>query len=854
MPRTTASSHAHDDGPVPTAATHPTATGDHTERSPSDDPAVWRLLELVAGPTSPASVNDLLRQVLVVTGADEVALYTGRRPPTLFAAHGSRIIAERQDLVDPRLGRALAGNQVVALGDAAAGWRVDPRTVVRRGLWVPAPADCPTPAVLRVLWVTGGVVDARLMALLCVVAHRLGTALWRLTRERLEQARGAERAQLFLVSASVATELDFAKVAQRVVEGLAAVTGYAAATVEVVEGATVRRAAAIGDDAVRVDVTSPLARWREALTDDHVIGERSYQVALRRSLPAHDDDRPSGTTAHGIVTELRDHTNDVVGFLTLSHPRTDIGPPPDVAPTVELFARQAELALRNAALYLDARRQRDLATTMTQVTSAISRSLDTAEILATCCAAAATHTGAERATMFLVDEQAVVRFGADDRQSDPAAVWTPRALRDCRLLAAATRATTPLVIDDLTRSARYADAAATRALGLRSVALVPLHAGGTTLGVLVVDSHTRPERLSDDNLAVLTQIATQAATALQLSVLHERTREQGGRNARLLELTTALTATLDLETIFGRIVDAVTARADVQAVSALRIGDDSVHLLGAMSNGQVWCPRPPPRLAIDGQVLQALAPVRHHGTLRIDDVRALPALSAICRPATRAALFAAPVGRSDADVLLAVSSREAGAFTSADERFLGDLAQVTRLAVRNADLFDEVAETARRDPLTGLHNRRMFWERLQHRLDVLSGPATVALAAVDADDFKLVNDRFGHTVGDAALLHIADRLTAGVRRSDEVYRIGGEEFTVVMPDATARDAYRVMRRAMRNVRDRGVGLPDLSVSVGVAVAPHDGRTADALFGEADRALLNAKRHGKDRVELRRDVA
>jgi diguanylate cyclase (GGDEF)-like protein len=130
----------------------------------------------------------------------------------------------------------------------------------------------------------------------------------------------------------------------------------------------------------------------------------------------------------------------------------------------------------------------------------------------------------------------------------------------------------------------------------------------------------------------------------------------------------------------------------------------------------------------------------------------------------------------------------------------------------------------------------------------------VALAVIDADDFKAINDRFGHTVGDAVLGHIAERLRTSVRDHGDVYRIGGEEFTVIMPNATADQARRAMQHVGRLIRDDHGELPALSVSAGVAIAPVDGRTADALFREADRALLDAKRRGKDRVELRRAVA
>ena len=809
---------------------------------------LWQLLDVLTQDDTPQLLHDVMRRLARLLQADEVALFAGQAPPVLITAHGQQVFAEQQQIVDRRLSHAVTGATTISLpaDDTDEVWQIDPHTTIHTGLWVPAPAGAPTPAVVRVLRIRHEAFPSGTARLLQIVAQRLAGALHRLQQLRFDQARDAERTQLFLVSASIAQELDFELVAQRVVEGVTSVTDFAAATVEVRHGNSVQRAAAFGTD-LTVGVGSPLEVWQDALGTDDQVGELTYRVALDKALPVEADDAVG--TMPGLVTQLRNRDGDIVGFLTLSHPRTGAEPTQPMVQTIELFARQAQIALVNAALYVDAKRQRDIARTLMRVTAAVSASLDTDEILATCCEAAATHSVGERASIYLLDDHGDVNhatsFGHD--ADVPASARGPRPLGECTLLTEAVQSPEPLIVDDLTHSVRHATAWLSRALQLRSAAVYPLRAGGDTLGLLVVDSHTTTVHFDAHETGLLSQIAAQAAIALRQSSLHAQTREQAARNAQLLELTTAMTTTFEFKDIFERIVQAVRTRMDGRSVSVLRVGDGVLEVLGTITDEQFQWPRSPLRLAIDDALEGALHAVWEGGTLRLEDVRENPALVRLAWPTTRGVILAAPSDRSDTNVLLSVSSEHTAAFTAADERFLGDLIQVTQLAVRNAELFDEVFEAARRDPLTGLLNRRVFWEVLAARLKRLNDDRTVAVAVVDADDFKGVNDRFGHAVGDAALAHIADRLQRSMRQTDQVFRIGGEEFTVVMPDATAEEAYGVMMRVLTAVRQSRADLPPLSVSIGIAVAPQDGRTADTLFGEADRALLRAKRTGKDRV-------
>jgi diguanylate cyclase (GGDEF)-like protein len=173
------------------------------------------------------------------------------------------------------------------------------------------------------------------------------------------------------------------------------------------------------------------------------------------------------------------------------------------------------------------------------------------------------------------------------------------------------------------------------------------------------------------------------------------------------------------------------------------------------------------------------------------------------------------------------------------ELLTGTAAQAAT-ALANARLMEAMAHQARHDNLTGLLGHRAFHEALGSCL----GGGSFTLATIDIDDFKRINDRYGHPVGDAALRLVAGALRRAVREGDAVFRVGGEEFAVLIaglePDAALPVAER-LRAAVAAVAFR----EPLRVSVGLA--GWDGSGRDALIERADAALYAAKRGGKDRT-------
>lgn len=374
---------------------------------------------------------------------------------------------------------------------------------------------------------------------------------------------------------------------------------------------------------------------------------------------------------------------------------------------------------------------------------------------------------------------------------------------------------------------------------------------GTVYLVANVDSATI------ESGVLLLQTAMLLITAGLVGYLSEELHRQEETAALLdnaLQIAGLIAGTLDPRTVYEKLTEVVAHlfRAGRVAVILTEPGSDVARVAMALDRGQ-----PIDDLTIDLErypeiqtALDRQAPViigRLADTPRLDALRReLP------HRALEAAILVTPIlvgGEPRGVVFVRLEDARRG-FNESEVKFCRIMADVAGQALDRAEHFEEVAEAARRDPLTGLYNMRVFHRRLAEEVERADRMSShLSLVMIDIDYLKHVNDNYGHLAGDQLIREIATMLLSEVRVIDTVTRYGGEEFALLLPD-TGTDRAHVVAERLRTLIEqvRYEGLPEtVTVSIGLAVYPDDAMTPSDLLHKADQALYASKNRGRNRT-------
>jgi len=205
--------------------------------------------------------------------------------------------------------------------------------------------------------------------------------------------------------------------------------------------------------------------------------------------------------------------------------------------------------------------------------------------------------------------------------------------------------------------------------------------------------------------------------------------------------------------------------------------------------------------------------------------------------------------------IMAAACYQRNAFDEGDLDMLENLAHQAALVIDNANHHAEVKEQSHLDSLTQVYNHGHFLQLLNNHIQrARLSNSFLSLIMLDVDYFKDYNDRYGHLVGDQALVQVVKAVCGNVRSSDVVGRWGGEEFAVLLHDTDSQQALEVAQRIRISLSERtmetpeGDILPVPTVSQGIAVYPDEAREPQALIHRADQRLYRAKARGRDQVE------
>jgi diguanylate cyclase (GGDEF)-like protein len=204
--------------------------------------------------------------------------------------------------------------------------------------------------------------------------------------------------------------------------------------------------------------------------------------------------------------------------------------------------------------------------------------------------------------------------------------------------------------------------------------------------------------------------------------------------------------------------------------------------------------------------------------------------------------------------ILALYSKETNHFTEEDQRISESFAGQVAIAVENAHIFEQIREMATTDTLTGLYNRRQFYTMAEIELarsTRYNKPMTIMV--IDLDHFKKVNDTYGHAAGDITLRNIARLCQLVLRKIDLVGRLGGEEFGVLLPETSLKDALIAAERLRETIANTTIEFKgdEIAVTASIGAAQSFGLddTLEAILERADYALYEAKEAGRNQIHL-----
>ncbi|NPV42880.1 MAG: diguanylate cyclase [Firmicutes bacterium] len=208
--------------------------------------------------------------------------------------------------------------------------------------------------------------------------------------------------------------------------------------------------------------------------------------------------------------------------------------------------------------------------------------------------------------------------------------------------------------------------------------------------------------------------------------------------------------------------------------------------------------------------------------------------------------------------VLNIESKDLDAFTPKEIRYMELFAEQVSIAIANARLIESAKKQAITDELTNLYNYRYFINKLEKEVyEARRYKRPLTILMIDLDDFKLVNDTFGHPVGDQILKRVAAIICSNTRKSDIVARYGGEEFGIILPETDKQGGFIVADKIRNNISMIDLSCGELknkknkkiflTASIGIATFPEDADNWERLIIEADNAMYRAKKQGKNLV-------
>jgi diguanylate cyclase (GGDEF)-like protein len=408
------------------------------------------------------------------------------------------------------------------------------------------------------------------------------------------------------------------------------------------------------------------------------------------------------------------------------------------------------------------------------------------------------------------------------------------------LIGTAAKDKRPIYVADVSKDSRYIASGK----NIHSELAIPLMVRDQVLGVLDCQSENL-DHFDPETVDLLTIFSTQASMALQNAHLYALERRRASQLQAINAIAQQTTAVLDIKELLSKACELIHKAFELHHVSVLLKDEEDLVLRAHHGSLTLSIPeggRLPAGAGLWGQALDSGKTLIENDVQRSESPGFLEETgSRMCIPLVA---FGQALG------VLVLDSERAGAFHPGDVQSLESVADICATAIQNAHYVDRVKQLAYLDGLTGIFNRRFFELRIGEEIErARRFDAGLAVIMIDIDQFKRLNDEFGHLLGDEVLRQVSSMFYQQLRKIDVVCRYGGEEFAILLSQTNQQHALGVaekLRRLVETWQFPGVPRP-VTISAGAASYPDHGATRDELVRSADAGLYAAKQAGRNRV-------
>ncbi len=543
--------------------------------------------------------------------------------------------------------------------------------------------------------------------------------------------------------------------------------------------------------------------------------------------------------------------NEILGVLVVENSRPQAFNSDDFT-LLTSAADQAAIAIKNHRLLMEEKQRRREAEVLRAASVTISSKLDLNQVLDHILIQLGEVVRYDSACIFLLEGNSLQAKSALGLP-EPESVIENYFPADNELFQRVLTEKRPIILGDIKDDPRFIGWGGTSAMS--SWMGIPLKVGDEIIGILTLD-HREKNSFSEEQGELAMIFANQVSQAIQNAQLYSSARSAADKLMVLHEASREITtARFDPERTYQTIHDAATRLMPCEAFCITILDKDNDEIEAAYlvdRDGRSPSVRIPSGQGLSGYVISTGKPLLIHDVHSSEELKGIQAQH-FGSPDRIRALIAVPM-RLGEDVIgmLSAQSYQPYEYSEEDQKMLEMLAAHAAIAIHNMRLFSRIQYLATVDSLTEVYNRRFFFEnanrefarfkRYQHPLSIIM---------LDLDNYKVINDTFGHVTGDLALKAVAQFIQENIRESDVLGRYGGDEFSLLLPETDLPKALEIAERLRQSVeanefRTNNVTLK-ITISIGVASTNDQVTDLAQLLLSADMALYDAKSAGRNCV-------